>query len=66
MGLSALHGPDALFEGEETLVDLCSLQSPLSGVRLGVLGSLGAGQITQNEFPLEYSLLSHVYLTDSM
>ena len=44
------------------LVDLCALNSPLAVVALGILGSLAAGQIDQNQLPGDLIIFLHVNL----
>ena len=66
MARLGVHGSDALFEGEEGFVDFRSFEASLTGVGLGVLGSLGACEIAEDELSFEFSVLGDVDLADGV
>ena len=52
MTTASIQRPDALFQCQETLINLCTLHTPLAIVALAVGSSLRASQIDEQEFTL--------------
>ena len=61
-----IESSDTLFEGQQTLIDFCSLEPPLSIVALTVSCPLRTGQIYQQKFSVLLPVDFNRNLTDGV
>ena len=64
--LLCIHRTDTFLQGQQRFVDLSSLHSPLTRIRLGVMSSFGTCQIAKYKLPTELPISVYVNLTNSM